>query len=275
MPRRIIDNLNSKEYEHKADREAIEVVKHTPGMQLIVKKFYELGIERINRIQYTGSNLKVTCNNLPELYNLLQEVCYILNLENIPEFYIQKDPYFNAFTTGVDKPIIVLNSACVDSLTNDELMYIIGHEVGHIKSGHQLYHSMATIFPVLSAIIGNMTLGIGEIASKGVEIALMTWYRKSEFTADRAGLLACQDPDIVIGTIMKIAGVPDKYYSKMNPHDFINQAKEFENFDFDGLDKMLKIYSVLDMTHPWMVIRAAEMLKWVESGSYEKVLYER
>src|SRR5690606_37803653 len=97
-------------------------------------------------------------------------------------------------------------------------------------------------------------------------------YRKSEYTADRAGLLACQDIKAVVSAIMKMAGVPPRYYGYVSQSDFIQQAKDFGDFDFDKLDKVAKMISVLDDTHPFTVMRAAELNKWIELGDYMKVL---
>lgn len=135
-----------------------------------------------------------------------------------------------------------------------------------------LYHTVGSYLPLLGDIISTFTLGIGKIASTPIEIDLYNWIRKSELTADRAGLLCCQNYNAAITTFMKIAGAPYKYYNRLNPEDFLKQADEFEDIDESKIDKFIKIFSGLYSTHPWAVIRAKELDKWLKMGGYEEIL---
>ena len=272
MSKTILRNLNSRIYEHPFDREALNTLEGTPGLETLVKAFYKHGIEKLMRIQYTGSYLKITPRNYPEIYRILEDVCQTLALDQLPELYIQWDYGVNAFTSGVEKTLIVINSGVVDLMSPEEISFILGHEVGHIKSQHVLYHQMAAIFPLIGDLIGSATLGLGSLVSKGVELALLNWERMSEFTADRAGLLACQDMNVANQTMVKLAGVPRKYFDRINLEEFTTQAREFESFDYNTVDKMVKVFSIMWQNHPWTVMRGAELLKWIESGAYGKIL---
>ncbi len=217
--------LNPREYEHEFDRKALNTLEGTPGLEKLARKFNKHAMERVFRLQYTGSNIKVNESNFPEIYQILEEACTNLGLKNIPDLYISWDYSVNGFTTGSENPLIVLHSGAVDLLTREELLYLIGHEVGHIKSGHMLYYEMGQIIPILGDIIGSATLGIGALVSTGLEAALFHWHRMSEFTADRAGLLACQDHEIAINALIKMAGVPKQFFNKINKEEFINRPK--------------------------------------------------
>ncbi|HET7158145.1 MAG TPA: M48 family metalloprotease, partial [Burkholderiales bacterium] len=98
------------------------------------------------------------------------------------------------------------------------------------------------------------------------------WKRTSEFTSDRAGLLACQDANAAIGAMVKIAGLPLKYHTSMNTEDFIAQARDFEALDTDTLSWLAKGLSIMGQSHPWTVMRANQFLTWIDAGEYEKVL---
>lgn len=272
MSRKKLHQLVSDEYEHEFDRKALDALEGTPGLETLVRNFYQHGIERLVRIQYTGSNIKVNKKNYPEIYEVLEEACNILNLTDIPDLYISWSYQINGLTTGVEKPIIVLSSGAVDLLSREELLFVIGHEVGHIKSQHVLYHEMARIFPIIGEIIGSATLGIGTVISKVVELSLHNWARMSEFTADRAGLLTCQDFEVAARALIKIAGMPQKYFDRINVPEFIEQAQAFESYDFNTLDKVVKIMSIMWQDHPWTVMRAAELWKWVGSGAYSEIV---
>jgi Zn-dependent protease with chaperone function len=272
MERIIIEGLNSSEYEHPFDRKALNALEQTPGLETMVRKFNQYWNDKLLKIQYTGSNIKVTERNFPELHKALCEACSILSIAKVPNLYIRWSYDINAFTAGVEDPIIVLNSGTVDLLNYDELLFIIGHELGHIKSQHVLYYQMAQVLPLLGNIIGSATLGIGNLISTGLQIAILNWSRMSEFTADRAGLLVCQNANSASSAMVKLAGVPLKYMDSVNTEEFIKQAKEFDGYDYDSLDKIAKVVSTMWQNHPWTVMRAAEFFKWVESGEYDSVL---
>ena len=275
MNRKKIFGLNSQQYEHIFDRQTRDLLEQTPGLDILIRKINEYGIERILKIQYTGSNLKVNSRNFPEIYSLLEEACRVICIPNLPDLYIQWDYQINGFTAGTEKPIIVLNSGCIDLLTSDEMLFVIGHELGHIKSNHVLYYQIASCMPMIGRIIGDATFGIGDTFTVGVELALRHWKRMAEFTADRVGLLVCQDINIASQALIKMAGLPQKLYNFMVVEDFIAQAKEFDDYDYNILDQAAKVFSTMWQSHPWTVMRTAEIFKWVESGDYSKVFSQR
>lgn len=262
----ILKGLDQTQYEHPFDREALNALENTPGLTVAGKYITKQTIERIYTVQYTGSNLKVTAKNYPDIYEYLDYACKILDLDRKPELYIQWGYGINAFTVGAEKPIVVLNSGLIDLCDDDEKMFIIGHELGHIKSNHMLYHMMAQVINYIIDIIPG-----GGIVAAPLKYALLYWDRMSEFTADRAGLLCCQNKDATIRAFIKMAGLPINQFNKMDEQAFLQQAKDFDNLDYENLNKFFKIISIMDSTHPWTVMRAAELMKWVENGEYELV----
>ncbi|HSS76752.1 MAG TPA: M48 family metallopeptidase [Thermoanaerobaculia bacterium] len=272
MERQLLIGLQAPSYEHPFDRSALASLKGTPGLELVIRKFNEYGFERFLRIQYTGSHLRITRDNFPEIRDMLREAATILNLHHLPDLYVMGGGSINAFTAGVERPILVLHAGCIDHLSADELFFVIGHELGHIKSGHVLYHQMGAVLPLVGDFVSRLTLGTGGLVSTALEAALHNWQRMSELTADRAGLLACQNRDAAISAMVKIAGLPHKFYGRFNADDFIAQAREFKAFDENLMDKIAKFISILGHSHPWTVLRAAEFDNWMSSGEYNRIL---
>ena len=265
-----LTGLKNTYYEHPMDAAALRTLEGTPALETMVRKFNEYGLDKLHRINITGSNIKVTEKNFPEIHSALMYACEVLNQSPLPELYIQMG-FIGGQTFNVEKPIIVLTSG-ISTLTYDELLFLIGHEVGHIKSSHVLYHQMTDSLPMISRAVGSVTLGLGSLMTKGLEVALLNWYRKSEFTADRAGLLACQNIDAATTLFMKYAGTPMNYYNNLNLDEFKKQAMEFEGLDEDNLNKVAKIASVLMEDHPLVIMRAQELYKWIENGDYDKII---
>ncbi|MBQ8147501.1 MAG: M48 family metalloprotease [Lachnospiraceae bacterium] len=266
-----IPGLQSREYEDSRDAAYLSKLKLSKGFDKFMKLYFEYGIERINTIAYTGSNVRVTAENMPYLYECLVEGCRILNIERIPPLYVMQGGV-NAFTIGASDPIIVINDSCLRRLNHEELMFIIGHELGHIKSEHCLYHSLGASIPILGGVAGAMTLGFGDLITQGLMVAYYDWLRKSEYTADRAGLLTCQDMNSAVMAMAKLAGLPKEYFDTYKPEYFLEQAREFEDMDASVYNRIMKMVAGRGATHPWTVQRAQQMNLWVQSGEYQRVL---
>lgn len=266
-----LTGLRPQAYEHPSDTAALNALTSVKGFDTLIRKLNSWSFDRLLRVQLTGSFLRVTPDSFSDLHELLVQACSILDLPTLPELYIGGTG-LNAFTACVEHPLIMLYSGAVDTLTTEELLFVIAHEVGHIKSGHVLYYQIAEFIPIIGEIIGAATLGFGEWLSAPLQLALMHWQRMSEFTADRAGLLACQDADSALRTMMKLAGLPQKYFKDVNTQDFIEQAREFKTMEGEKLNMIAKWLSTMGATHPWTVLRAQHLLQWVESGEYDKVL---
>lgn len=267
MKQRLI-NLQTIEYEHPFDREALKKLNDIPALPSIVNFLMNWTTIKWEIVSLCGSNFHVTKDACPELFSLTREVSETLDLDKMPNVYMQQGYYINAYTTGHKKDaFIVLTTGSVDKLESDELSFVVGHESGHYKSGHVLYHLMAAY---LSQILVNIP-GASTI-SLPLRAALDYWSRMSEFTADRAGLLACQDLNAALRAIMKMSGLPEKYYSHSSVEGFMKQAREFSKKYSSTADEVIKLISILDEDHPWTIVRASELIKWVEAGEYDKIL---
>ncbi len=96
--------------------------------------------------------------------------------------------------------------------------------------------------------------------------------RKSEFSCDRAGLLVCQNFEAALSCMIKMSGFPPSQYSNIDVNSLLEQANEFEEFDDNYLDKVAKTLSILNETHPWLVMRAKELNKWIQRGHYDGII---
>lgn len=259
--------LDPKVYEHPIDRAAMDKLEKLPGFDKLTNFVMNWAYVKWQLIDLRGSNFRVTEQSCPELFNQVKNVAAILDVDDFPEIYTEWGYYVNAYTSGYkDNTLLTIYSGAVDLLSKEQLDYIIGHEFGHIKSKHLLYHMMAEMF----ASFANQ-LPIASDLIMPIRIALTYWHRMSEFSADRAGLLACQDIDAAINTEIITAGVPKKYFDSVNRDAFLEQAKEFEYLLTDA-ETVIKNIAVLDNTHPWTVLRAAELIKWYELGEYDRII---
>ncbi len=266
-------DLDKHEYIHPADSRALAALRTIPGIDSALKKLLEVTGESVIRVIFTASAVKVTPQQCPDLYAKLQIACTTLGVD-MPELFVQQNPIVNAFTGGVKHPVIVLHSQLIERLNDEEVLAVIAHEVGHIHAEHVLYITAARLLEALanvaiaSAPIANI---VAQILSGTMRAALLAWARRAELSCDRAALLVVQDPHVIGRTMMKLCG--GTYASKVDYEQFLAQARDFQkNYDEKALDRFWADIITSGLSHPFPVWRVSEILKWVESGEYQKVL---
>jgi Zn-dependent protease with chaperone function len=190
-----------------------------------------------------------------------------LDWPDAPELYVSQTPLVNAAAVGFDKPFIVLNSGTVALLNEDERRDVLGHELGHIMSGHTTYTTIAII--IMTIGLNNLPFLAG-MALLPFQLALLEWYRKAELSADRAGLLTTQAVTVSMSTFLKMAG-GGAGDDAISVDAFMTQAKEYETTDDLG-DRVWQVINTAFRTHPFGTVRAAELSRWVESGEYGKIV---
>jgi Zn-dependent protease with chaperone function len=272
--RREFPQLDPVVFQHPFDRQAMASFQRVPGLDVATRKFIELFPERVAYIMNVAQSVRVSPTQCPKLYSLLRESCAILDMPE-PELYIAQTPLVNAMTSGYTHPYITLHSGLVDLLSDEEIMAVIAHELGHIKSGHVLYKTMTRGISLLLQLIGELTLGIGRLIGKSLEVSLLEWDRMAEFTADRASLLVVQNPQVLTSLMMKLAGGTLFQRDEMNVTEFLQQAELYHALDTNELDRLYKSMLIVPTTHPMLIVRASEIVKWGESNAYRDILAGR
>lgn len=270
---RLLPGLSVDEFRHPSDQRATDALRRVPGLDKVLAKILEVGLEKIFYVENVASNLRVTPQMFGRLHKSLVWATKILDVPE-PEMYVTVDPVPNAWTYGHTKPFITLTSGLIDMLSDEELFFVIGHEVGHIKGGHVLYGTMARNIAELVAWLGQATFGIGSLLGQGLVLALLEWYRCAELTSDRAALLCVQDLEAARSTFMKLAGGTTRLSGEMNREEFLRQVCEYEDIDRTTLERAYKILLTINRTHPFAMQRAKEIELWFGSG-YEDVMSRR
>jgi Zn-dependent protease with chaperone function len=238
-----------------------------PGFDSVLKALSGAIGERSIRLLYLATAIRVSPRQYPELHQIITECATTLDLQPIPELYVEQDPVPNAMAIGLDKPIIVISTGMLQLLDQDGLRFIIGHEVAHVLSGHAVYRTM------LQQLIGIAQsipwLPIGAWGIRAIIVALNEWFRKSELSCDRAGLLCVQDPPATLRVHASLAGAlkPDE----MDVAGFLDQARDYQTRG-DVRDSVLKLLQISGQTHPMAALRAAELQKWAAGTEYQDIL---
>jgi Zn-dependent protease with chaperone function len=161
----------------------------------------------------------------------------------------------NAYTFGLSTPkVVVLYSSLLRVMGPEELHFIIGHEMGHVRLGHTW----------LNSLIGGMA-GIPSplFISALLALAFRGWNRICEYSADRAGLLACGDAEKAISALVKLvaphAGTSDKYMEQALRH-----------IDAED-DDPINVINELLATHPMLIRRIENLRRYAVTSEYRRL----
>lgn len=265
--RRRFPGISSRTYEHPADRSALVALRRLSGIDTVFKTLSGLLRERNLRLLYLANSVRVGDEQFTQLNSMLRDACYLLDLDKVPPMYVTQDPNPNAMCIGLDEPVVVMTTGLVELLDEEEMRAVVGHEVGHALSGHSVYRTALLFLTNLAVKVSWIPLG--NVAVSAIVVALREWFRKSELSADRAGLLVGQDLRASMRGLMKLAG--GNHLHEMNVDAFLAQAEEYEAGG-DLRDSVLKVMNVLPRSHPFTTVRAAELKKWAESRDFQRIM---
>jgi Zn-dependent protease with chaperone function len=258
-------SISSKAFQHPADRAATAALKAVPMLDTVVRKLIEWRYERALRQFYLGNSVKVGENQLPELWAGLGGVSRILDMPAAYDLYVTSPVLGGAQAIGAGTPMIVFDSMLLQRLGPGEQRVVLAHELGHILSDHVLY---VTALNILLSVSNGMPFFLG-IPFRAVKAVLLEWYRATELSCDRAATLAVRDPRIVCRTLMVTAGAMPA--DELNLDAFMTQAMEYETWD-DPSDRVRRFFNEIGQTHTYAVRRVSEVMKWVQSGDYDRIV---
>ena len=261
-----LKDISPKAYEHPADRAATAALKSIPMLDVVVRKLIEFGYERALRQVLLAGSVKLGSEQLPEAWAAHRAACARLDLPEVPDLYLTQFPITNAAAIGSGRPMVLINSRTVEVLDDEELRTVLGHEAAHVLSDHVMYRT------ALMILVAAGTRGLPMMAGLpllGVRLALLEWFRAAELSCDRAAALVSRDPLVTSRTLMVIAGGTAS--RKLNLDAFLKQAAEYEEWE-PGWDKLSRLRIELAQTHAFPVRRVSELMKWVRSGEYERVM---
>ena len=214
--KKIGSSVNMPNYSYHCDN-YINIALSNPiiikALQKIADKYYGGQIREI-----ISNGIVLTEKNFPRLWNNYLYCCKKLDVFSIPVYITNKLTGVNALSVQIDKDQLILLSFNATIKLNDaEQRFLIGHELGHIQCGHLVAHTIQGLLYDLN----KRSEILGEVLSELVDVPLYRWYRTSEFTADRAGFLCCEDLSIINNLFNKIGN-----QVKMSPYRELKELTE-------------------------------------------------
>lgn len=255
---------------HPEDKKMMDRLMRIPKFGELLNATIVRYDSMVTDIEFSGNGYNITNESTPQLYGQYKDCCEIFGIYEYPSVSSLWGYLISSFTTGGKNPRIALSSGAIDLLTNSELNFLIGHELGHILCGHKPYHTLLEL--LYSPVIDQFdTFSIASV----IKLPMLEWYRISHFSADRMGLLCCQDINAALSAMIKMAGCPIKYYDKINIQSFLKQGEQFEKNNRKLMDSVISSFVVRASSMPWMVVRGKVLNDWYNSGEYESIINKR
>lgn len=263
-----LKGVDASQFRHPLDRDLTSLLQSAPFTGLAedaIRSSLSLAEQGV-RLDLLSSSVKISPRQMPELHESMQSAARVLDMEVVPELYVQSSSQANAFTLALqgrdgNAPIVVVTSALLDRCNDDEVEAIIGHELGHIKCSHSLYLTLGGL--------ASTPLRALPFVGSQVERQLQEWRLAAEYSCDRAALLVAQDVNVVASAMLKLFAGTSR---ATNTEAFIDQSREYEALLKDANPLVRASVQMQQRTHPLPVKRVAELEKWFNSTEYNDIV---
>lgn len=225
-------------------RELCESVRYSPDVGVPAAE--SLNSNRRDRLlrdiayRFRANGLAITPGSAPSLAKCIETTALALRLELMPEAYVVNDPACTAFVPAIadgERPIVILSGSLINLLSINELVFVIGHELGHLGLGH----------------------GPDEVdPATQTEAAAVSQAR--EISADRVGLIASRSVFVAASVMVKLASGLSSEMLGMDLDAFIRQVEEGDGLSAEALG--------LFHTHPALPIRLWALVRFSHCSAY-------
>jgi Zn-dependent protease with chaperone function len=258
-----LKGIAPRAFQHPADRAATAALASIPYLDTVVRKLIELGYERALRQSFLGSAVRISEEQLPDVWREHAVAYATLDMHDVPDLYLSQFPSPNAMAIGAKNPIVVVQSELIALLDAPQRRAVFAHEAAHILSDHQLYRTALSIMVLLTRT-ARLPLPLVPVRT-----ALMEWGRATELSADRAAALVTRDPLVVCRTLMSLAA--GAMVSELDLDAFMKQGLDYKDKG-GGLERLTRLMLDLGVTHPMPVKRTHELMAWVRSGEFDRIV---
>lgn len=254
---------NVVDFAHPIDAAIIKLLD-APYIKKIFEKYVDICVD-IGEGTELATGIKITENNNPEIYQVIRECSDTLGIP-VPYVVVSRSVSgVNAQTSGTDQFAYIAISSLLNMLmTTEEQHFVIGHECGHLALGHVVYH---TAVRLLGGLGGLLPL-VGDVIANTIQYPLNAWIRRSEISADRAGLICCRNLATAQKALLKLeAGFMNVDDTDIN--EYLENSRRFLSGNFLGK------YRELFQSHPLIPKRIEALELFSRSEKYYRAIGEQ
>jgi Zn-dependent protease with chaperone function len=267
-------DLQPAHYEHPTDRQMREAWGRDGAMAQAIQQTLQQVTGPLAQREYLLGRVRLGEQQLPHVYELAQRSASMLN-QPMPEVYLRADPAYNAEALSAGhRQFVTLHSSLVEDFTPDELLFVIGHEIGHIRSEHTLYkvvgqaviekqyrqaQSVASVGGGLFGIATSIAGSIMEANANRLAQQYLTWRPYTELTCDRAGLIACGSVEVASSALAKLMIGSATLAAHLNLRELLRQYDDAQAADLvQAVDPTEEVQN----SHPYTCYRIRLLQAW-------------
>jgi uncharacterized tellurite resistance protein B-like protein len=237
-----------------AERALRDTLVDRYGLEALLQHFEGVGGVRSIHDALLSTQLRLTALLAPRLWGLLEDVRHTLGFNEPVQLFVRGDAELNAFAlhaAGPGQPHVVsLTSGLVEATSDQELRFVLGHELGHLRFRH---YRMGLVRQILVDDAGQSTMP----ALLGRR--LDTWDRLAELSADRAGFLACGGSlETAVSVFFRLTAGLGPQHLRFDVGAFLEQL--------DDLARMRRSDVLATFSHPATPVRVQALRLFAAAG---------
>jgi uncharacterized tellurite resistance protein B-like protein len=203
--------------------------------------------------------LRLSSGMAPKIFKSIDRCKVRLGLNTKIDIYVAQNPSMNAYCYPSHEGCIyiLVTSALLEKLNEDELTFVIGHEIGHYLYQHHLLNPQ---------MIHHQ---IGQHLTPSDSIRLFSWGRNAELSADRIGLICCGSYEAACLANFKLSSGISSDVLSFSLEEYLRQYKDIEKELNSGDATMEDFYS----SHPINPMRVISLDLFYKSETYVKMFH--
>lgn len=142
MPKYKLHKLDIDAIKHPDDSTILDGLNQIPLFKRFLNKTIVPIKESYNEVESYGDGWNITPQSSPQIYQCLKEACGILGVKKVPKLTSEWFYAPTSFSAGNENFRIVISSGAIDLFEKEELIFFLGHELGHYICGHKPYQML-------------------------------------------------------------------------------------------------------------------------------------
>lgn len=140
----------------------------------------------ISRGRLLGSSIRIHARQFHDIHAIVASTAARLGIAP-PQIFVRDDAFVPIAAVGIGEPYaLILSSQYLEHLRPNEIRFLVARELGHIAAGHTRLTSL---------------LSASGRENPAVALVFGAWLRRTEYTADRIGLLCTESLGDAIAAI--------------------------------------------------------------------------
>jgi len=267
--------LQREEFRYPGEGGLLQTVLDVvPGLKWqlsIASQASTAAVATVEMVRFRLNAVEVTPRNIPQIARSWDRACSALAIQTPMPLYLSSNRAALG-TVGISSPVVVIPTMVASMFDEDELVFLLGRELGKILCDHQRLLGL-----VETLQDGADQVGVGILAKLFSTLTFDQWRRAAQLTCDRAGVLACQSPEIADRVFLKWMGYPIRYARQMPAWVLREMVAERAQYC-----QQSNVTSMADQAIAWagtvtgpslpLLTRAALLQDWVDSGEFAEVM---